>query len=138
MRKALYDVEFDLNLFDADMDNSDLSKEFSERKRRLPTATSLMEDLDFKSATNLLVAVDSFRVADYASQPSVVARHIANSTLQNAVLELGRRLHSPKHLATIFEKYGALDGSTPYSVRTAFRQFATIPAITGENFSTLP
>src|SRR4051812_6879962 len=34
MRKALYDVEFDLDLFDADLDNSDLSKRFSPNQER--------------------------------------------------------------------------------------------------------
>ncbi|KAG9255235.1 uncharacterized protein F5Z01DRAFT_749436 [Emericellopsis atlantica] len=137
MRKALYDVEFDLDLFDADMDNSDLSIEFSDGEEKeiancyryyaetmieaLDILADRMEDLDSKSARYLLVTINSLRVADY-----------------NAVYELGRRLHDPVHLTTIFKKYGALDGSTPYSVRTAFQQFETIPTITGEDFRTLP
>jgi hypothetical protein len=38
----------------------------------------------------------------------------------------------------IFERQGAMDGSTPNSIREAFARFITVPDITGEYFEVQP
>jgi hypothetical protein len=50
------------------------------------------------------------------------------------VYELARRMKCDEYIKEIMKKQGALDGTTPGSIREAFALIVTTPYITGDNF----
>ncbi len=50
------------------------------------------------------------------------------------VYEMARRMRCEEHQMAIMKKHGALDGSTPNSVKKAFSKFVFLPLITGNDF----
>ncbi|CAH0024096.1 unnamed protein product [Clonostachys rhizophaga] len=133
VRKALYELEWKLDLFDRAIDKSSLDKCFSEEEeahiarcycryaealiRLLEEISRKLEHIEGRTAYFIVTAVNSLRAADYAF-----------------VYELGRRLQREKIQVEIFRKEGATDGSTPHSIRKAFARFVSTPYITGEDF----
>ncbi|CAG9999909.1 unnamed protein product [Clonostachys byssicola] len=133
VRKALYELEWKLDLFDRAIDKSSLDKCFSEEEeahiarcycryaealiRLLEEISRKLEHIEGRTAYFIVTAVNSLRAADYAF-----------------VYELGRRLQREKIQVEIFRKEGAADGSTPHSIRSAFARFVSTPYITGEDF----
>ncbi|CAH0053435.1 unnamed protein product [Clonostachys solani] len=133
VRKGLYEIEWELDLFDRAIDKSNLNKCFSEQEeadiarcfcryaealiRLLDEISRKLEHIEGKTAYFIVTAVNSLRAADYAF-----------------VYELGRRLQREKYQIEIFRKEGATDGSTPHSIRKAFALFVSTPYITGEDF----
>uniref|UniRef100_A0A8H7NGS9 Uncharacterized protein n=1 Tax=Bionectria ochroleuca TaxID=29856 RepID=A0A8H7NGS9_BIOOC len=133
VRKALYELEWKLDLFDRAIDKSSLDKCFSEEEeahiarcycryaealiRLLEEISRKLEHIEGRTAYFIVTAVNSLRAADYAF-----------------VYELGRRLQREKIQVEIFRKEGATDGSTPHSIRRAFARFVSTPYITGEDF----
>ncbi|CAI6100466.1 unnamed protein product [Clonostachys chloroleuca] len=133
VRKALYELEWKLDLFDRAIDKSNLDKCFSEEEethiarcycryaealiRLLEEISRKLEHIEGRTAYFIVTAVNSLRAADYAF-----------------VYELGRRLQREKIQVEIFRKEGATDGSTPHSIRKAFARFVSTPYITGEDF----
>ncbi|KAH7152493.1 hypothetical protein B0J13DRAFT_620047 [Dactylonectria estremocensis] len=133
VKDALYELEFELDIFDTKIDKSDLSKCFTcteESKiaccyhtyadaliRLLRLIKHKSEHLDGEIDKYVLTAVNSLRAAD--------------STF---VYELGRRSYCEGELKRIMLKQGAVDGTTQGSIHEAFSKFIFTPLITGEHF----
>ncbi|VUC34933.1 unnamed protein product [Clonostachys rosea] len=148
VRKALYEIEWELDLFDRAIDKSSLDKCFSEHEeahiarcfcryaealiRLLDEISRKLEHIEGRTAYFIVTAVNSLRAADYCHLLGSMVD--ANNGNQAFVYELGRRLQHEKIQVEIFRKEGATDGSTPHSIRRAFARFVSTPYITGEDF----
>ncbi|KAH7318741.1 hypothetical protein B0I35DRAFT_409581 [Stachybotrys elegans] len=133
VRKAIYDLEWEQDLFDTKIDKSDLNKCFDCRQegkiaccyreyaasiiRMLKLIKYKTEFLEGGTDKYILTAVNSLRASDYTF-----------------VYELVRRMHCEKFEKEIMEAQGAVDGSTPGSIRAAFAEFVFTPYITGNKF----
>ncbi|KAI5461100.1 hypothetical protein BGZ63DRAFT_403999 [Mariannaea sp. PMI_226] len=133
VKDALYELEFELDIFDVKIDLSHLDKCFTCSqeskisccyKTYAEALIRLLKLIKHKSSylegeldKYILTAINSLRAADSA-----------------LVYELGRRLHCDEYLKAIMEKQGAVDGSTKGSIQEAFSKFVFTPLITGEQF----
>ncbi|KAH7008037.1 hypothetical protein EDB80DRAFT_425751 [Ilyonectria destructans] len=133
VKNALYELEFDLDIFDRTIDKSDLNKCFTcteESKiaccyrpyadaliRLLRLIKEKSEYLEGEIDKFVLTAVNSLRAADSAF-----------------IYELGRRLHCEESLKSVMHKQGAVEGTTKGSIQEAFSKFTFTPLITGEHF----
>ncbi|KFA60928.1 hypothetical protein S40285_05798 [Stachybotrys chlorohalonatus IBT 40285] len=133
VKKALYELEWELDLFDTKIDKSNLNKCWDCRQegkiaccyrtyaeaiiRLLKLIKYKSEYLEGGTDKYIITAINSLRAADYTY-----------------VYELVRRMHCEKYEREIMQKQGAVDGSTHGSIREAFAEFVFTPYITGDDF----
>ncbi|KAF7546169.1 hypothetical protein G7Z17_g8632 [Cylindrodendrum hubeiense] len=133
VKDALYELEFELDVFDTTIDKSNLDKSFTftqESKiaccyrtyadsltRLLRLIKAKSEYLEGEDDKYVLTAINSLRAAD--------------STF---IYELGRRMHCEEELKSVMHRQGAVDGTTKGSIQEAFSKFIFTPHITGEHF----